>query len=195
MSRKKTQSPDALDGLVQISKAFCDQWMRDNPRQHMRLALEQLVGPLQEGEPFLLAVADFFAAEYGWAPTVVSRMTNAGIMGCLLRAIRRREFEKANLPEPKSESEESPITPLWEGDDWERLDRMTRRLLTYMRGRRRASLEEVSREVWEREYYGSNPPTDNAFSIQISRANTFLAMRGWTEELKRPRDERFIRWE
>jgi hypothetical protein len=80
----------------------------------------------------------------------------------------------------------------WEGDDWDKLERLPKRLLTYMYKWKEADLRDVCRAVWGEDY---SDVTDSARSTAISKANTFLSKRGHRSTLHKERGEAILRWQ
>jgi hypothetical protein len=64
----------------------------------------------------------------------------------------------------------------WEGDDWDALEPLVRRLLTYMQGRKRADLRDLCPAVWARDYADLS---ESARETATSKANRFLLKRAY----------------
>jgi hypothetical protein len=91
--------------------------------------------------------------------------------------------------EPDAQSAAVP----WEGDDWDDLEPLVKRLLTYMHGRERGVLEDLCRRVWGKDR-GDRGVTESALSTALSKANAFLRVRESRRVLEKPRGEAFVRW-
>jgi hypothetical protein len=79
-----------------------------------------------------------------------------------------------------------------EDDDWNALEPLVRRLLTYMRGRERADLADLCNEVWGKHYAHM---TDNSIHTAICKANSFLLKKQCPRQLHKSRGEPQVRWE
>jgi hypothetical protein len=69
---------------------------------------------------------------------------------------------------------------------------MVRRLLSYMRDRKRADLADVYSAVWGRDYALAGR---GAIPTAVSKANSFLAKVGWPHHLHKVHGEPELRWE
>jgi hypothetical protein len=79
----------------------------------------------------------------------------------------------------------------WEGDDWDVLEHLPRRLLTYMRDRPRANLTDVSEAVWGKGY---SDVGESAVNTAVCKANRFLRKRQSRRALHKRRGEPVIYW-
>jgi hypothetical protein len=77
----------------------------------------------------------------------------------------------------------------WEGEDWEELAPLPKRLLVAMRGRERADLAALFEPVW-----GLDFASPGAVSGALNAANTFLAKRSSPRCLHKVRGEPAIEW-
>jgi hypothetical protein len=80
----------------------------------------------------------------------------------------------------------------WEGDDWDALEPLVRRLLKHMHGMERADLRELCPAVWGNEY---SEVSSSAISTCVSKANCFLRKRQSRRKLSKIRTEPYLRWE
>jgi hypothetical protein len=103
---------------------------------------------------------------------------------CLNRALTER------LRQLEQDEAGAPSVP-WQGEDWNHLERLPKRLLLYMRGRDRANLDDVFPAVWEREYEAGKSDV----STVLSKANNFLSKQQWPHTLHKKRGERVIYWD
>jgi hypothetical protein len=78
----------------------------------------------------------------------------------------------------------------WDGEDWDALAPLVRRLLRYMHGRERADLADLCPIVWERDYSAVSEP---ALYSAMNKANAFLAQRE-RRTLEKVRRESIVRW-
>jgi hypothetical protein len=83
-------------------------------------------------------------------------------------------------------------TALLEGDDWDALEPLVRRLIRYMVEREVADLHDLCHEVWAKDQADMRP---NALSTTISKANSFLRKREHPRVLKQVRGENRLRWQ
>jgi hypothetical protein len=81
----------------------------------------------------------------------------------------------------------------WQGNDWDALEPLVRRLLTYMHGREQVHLDYLCAAVWGKGR-GDGGVTDSAISTALSKANAFLGQREWRRVLEKPRGEELVRW-
>jgi hypothetical protein len=86
---------------------------------------------------------------------------------------------------------EPPVVQ-WEGDDWDALEPLVRRLLTYMNGREQAELKDLFPVVWGREYADGEGRSD--LSTALSKANGFLDKRQSRRTLHKRRGEAVVFW-
>jgi hypothetical protein len=80
----------------------------------------------------------------------------------------------------------------WHGDDWDALEPLVRRLLTYMAELEQAELHELFPAVWGRDYADGTGRSD--LSTAQSKANAFLRRRQWHRVLEKPRGQAILRW-
>jgi hypothetical protein len=107
------------------------------------------------------------------------------------RAIRAAR-ERLNILDGNKLAADGPsVPPEWEGDDWEELDRLVRRLLCFMHGRGEADLQEVCLAVWGDD---CADVSESARSTAISKANNFLRKRQSSRQLRQVRRENLLRW-
>jgi hypothetical protein len=82
--------------------------------------------------------------------------------------------------------------PEWQGDDWERLEPLVRRLLLHMHRQDSAEIGDVYEEVWGKTY---DPAKRSAVHTAVSKANNFLLRRASKRNLHVPRGKAFICWD
>jgi hypothetical protein len=76
----------------------------------------------------------------------------------------------------------------WEGgDDWDALDPLVKRLLVFMSGKKKTTVEELCLHVW-----GDEGVTTNMIDVAKSRANRFLLKRRHPQRLSR--EGAVVRW-
>jgi hypothetical protein len=78
-----------------------------------------------------------------------------------------------------------------EGDDWDALEPMVRRLLLYMNRREKADLRALCPEVWGKDYADVS---DSARETATSKANKFLNKRQAPRSLEKVPGEPYLRW-
>jgi hypothetical protein len=83
-------------------------------------------------------------------------------------------------------------TASWEGDDYDELEPLVRRLLAYMSQRERGDLADLSHHVWGRDYADLS---ESARATAMSKANHFLRRRQSPRLLAKVPGEQFLRWE
>jgi hypothetical protein len=81
---------------------------------------------------------------------------------------------------------------LWQGDDWDALEPLVRRLLTYMRGRQQADFCDLCPVVWGND---CADVTSAARETATSKANHFLARRQSRCTLHKVRGAPILRWQ
>jgi hypothetical protein len=80
----------------------------------------------------------------------------------------------------------------FDGDDWEALEPLIRRLLKNVHGKRKINLEDLCPLVWEKSY---SKVTSSALSTALSKANTFLRKRQSPLTLRKSPTEPFVLFE
>jgi hypothetical protein len=80
----------------------------------------------------------------------------------------------------------------WEGDDWDALEPMVRRLLMNMVGKDKADLRELCPVVWGKDYADVS---ESARETATSKANRFLLKRGGPHTLHKVSGEPFLCWQ
>lgn len=107
--------------------------------------------------------------------TPVQRLALQNLRGALAEAAQRR------LEQPNQ----------WEGDDWDALPRLQKRLLSHMSKCQHADLEELFPLVWEKPYIAGK----NDVHVALSKANSFLVKRQWKRTLHKRRGKGEIYWD
>jgi hypothetical protein len=96
--------------------------------------------------------------------------------------------ERREKDAPRSDG----LTAPWEGDDWDALEPLVRRLLTYMHGREKADLRDLCPVVWGKDYADVSDP---ARETATSKANRFLSKRGSRRTLHKASGEPILCWQ
>jgi hypothetical protein len=78
-----------------------------------------------------------------------------------------------------------------DGNDWDALGRVPKAVLTYMRGRERASTDGLAQAVWDK---GAADLSDDALGGALRRANEFLEGRADPRRLRKARGEPVVLW-
>jgi hypothetical protein len=108
-------------------------------------------------------------------------LTGGDVLGC-----DRDEFLEA------LEAVRSLAAPPWEGNDWDELQPVPKRLLLHMRGRERAAIDDAMCEyVWLRP---AEAVTSNAVHQAITKSNNFLLRQTEKRILSKVRREEAITW-
>jgi hypothetical protein len=106
-------------------------------------------------------------------------------------AARSRPARDGAAPADPELPADGATAGLPEGDDWDMLEPLVRRLLHFMRGRERADLAALCPVVWGRDYADVSGA---ALSTAVSKANAFLRRRESRRVLEKPRGEACLRW-
>jgi hypothetical protein len=160
----------------------------------LRRAIASRVGlnltPLQEYADAQLAAPQ--AATSAYVPT--SGYIPAWWAASGEDALRRKEYRRyaADVNLNALALVLDPRSDLWEGDDWDSLQRLPRQLLRYMQGRQEAPLDDaLCREVWGKDAADVSEP---AVYGAVHKANDFLLKRQETRRLEKARDRNALRW-
>jgi hypothetical protein len=86
----------------------------------------------------------------------------------------------------------TPAEGGWEGDDWDELEPLPRRLLLFMHSKDRADLNELYPQVWGKGY--ADATSQSALDTAIYKANAFLRKRQSKRTLCKVHGGPEIRW-
>jgi hypothetical protein len=90
-----------------------------------------------------------------------------------------------------ADSDEAASPLILEGDDWDELEPLVKRLIKYMVGRERADLNDLCPEVWFKDFAQVSEPSRETAT---SKANKFLKKRAHHRSLDKVRGEPILRW-
>jgi hypothetical protein len=105
---------------------------------------------------------------------------------------RRQVIRLAQDRLDELEGKGAGVPPEWEGDDWEELEPLVKRLLLFMHDRAEADLQELCPLVWGED---CADVSESARSTAISKANSFLRKRESNRLLRQVRRGNRLRWD
>jgi len=109
---------------------------------------------------------------------------------------RQELCELRELRDAAAQAARNALNPqpqvVWQGDDWDELDPLVRKLLLYMSEKRDvADLRDLCPRVWGKDYADVSSP---ARETVTSKANKFLKKRQSKRMIEKVKDEPFLRW-